>query len=427
MLGRYTRFLVHKSPSMIDASLRSVVRSAYRNVSRFRAALDAAGVSPEAVRTRADLRRLPMSSRNEYSECAASAYTRRNVDLSRCYKSSTTGTTGVVLNVYMSRSEAAYRKLVLFNAMRKNIRLTLPFRIAEIGTGALGMASRRKARRLDPVSVCHIPRILRPSEQLERLIQERPHVITGHPSCLELVAEELHGRPRGFAPGLVVCRGELLSDRTRSKLKEAYGCKVVDYYSCDEVGNIAWECPVNEHRLHINRDGCVLEIVNEDGAPLPAENEGLIVVTNLFNHTMPFVRYRLGDRGSLLSEEDGRCSCGYLGPSLALLAGREDDYFSLPDGRRISPRVIDTLMGSAVMTSDGLRYHAKQYQCIQETRDTIRVLVLPADHAPDDLAARISRAIEGVGPGITCRIEYVDRFSPSSGTKHRSIMSRVKA
>ena len=327
----------------------------------------------------------------------------------------------------MSRSEAAYRKLVLFNAIRRNVRFALPFRIVELGTGAIGITTRRQARQLDPVQVCHISRTLSIDEQMQRLIRARPHVITGHPSCLELAARELHWRPPGFAPRLVVSRGELLRDSTRSVLREAYGCKIVDYYSCDEIGNIAWECPANRHRLHISTDGCVLEIVDESGALLPAGAEGLILLTSLFNCTMPFVRYRLGDRGSLLGEGETRCSCGYSGPSLASLAGRDEDYYWLPDGRRLSPRVIDTLIGSALTASGGEPYYAKRFQSIQETRDTIRVLVLPADHAPGDLAARISRTIEAIGPGITCRVEYVDPFPSSPAGKHRAIKSKVGA
>lgn len=427
--AKYSRFLVHKSSATIDAALRSVIRSAYSNVSRFRAALDAAGIVPEAIQSQADLRRLPMSSRDEFSGCSISTYTHRDVDLSQCRKSITSGSTGVPLDVYMSQSEAAYRKLILLNAIHKNIRRALPFRIVEVGTGgAVGITTRRKARRFYPVNVCHISRTLPVGEQLERLVQARPHVITGHPSCLELVAEDLHTRPRGFAPRLVVCRGELLSDSTRSKLRESFGCKVVDYYNCDEVGNIAWECPENELKLHINTDACVVEIVDESGALLPAGTEGRILVTNLFNHTMPFVRYNLGDRGSLLGEEEACSSCGYLGPSLALVAGRSEDYYWLPDGRRLSPRVIDTLMmASTLTTSSGKPYYAKRYQCIQETRGMIRVLVLPRNHAPSDLAARIARSIEGIGPGITCRVEYVDAFPSSPSGKHRSIISKVWA
>ena len=424
---KYARFLVHKSPAAIDAALRSVIHSAYRDVSLFRQKLDAVGISPNVVQSRSDLQDLPIASSDKFRDCPTSEYTNRNTDLSRCHKSSTSDTTGVPLYVYMSRSEAAYRKLVLFNAIRRNIHLRLPFRIVEVGTGSIGITARRQTRRLDPVRVCHISRTLPIDEQLERLIRARPHVITGHPSCLELVAEELHTRPPGFAPRLVVCRGELLNDSTRSMLRETFGCKTVDYYSCDEIGSIAWECPVNEHKLHISTDGCVVEIVDECGAPLPAETEGFILVTNLFNRTMPFVRYRLGDRGSLLGEDDVCCSCGYAGASLALLGGREEDYYWLQDGRRISPRVIDTQVASALAAPGQYSYYAKRYQCIQETRDTIRVLVLPVEHAPADLAARISRTIEGIGPNVTCYVEFVEAFPSLPSCKHRSIMSKVKA
>jgi len=426
-LDRFARFWIHKSPAIIDAALRDIIHSAYDDVSLFREKLDAIGITPNAVRARRDLQKLPITSSDKFRDCPTSEYTNRNVDLSRCHKSSTSGTMGVPLYVYMSRSEGAYRKLVLFNAIRRNIHLSLPFRIVEVGTGAIGITARRQARQLDPVHVCHISRTLPIDEQLEQLIRARPHVITGHPSCLELVAEEIHGRSPGFAPRLVVCRGELLSDNRRSTLQESFGCKIVDYYSCDEVGNIAWECPVNEHRLHVSTDGCVVEVVDENGESLPAGAEGLILVTNLFNRTMPFIRYCLGDRGSLLGgEDDIRCSCGYVGPSLALLAGRKEDYWWLPDGRRISPRVIDSQVASALASPSGDYYYAKCYQCIQETRDTVRVLVLLEDRAPTDLSARITQAIKGISSDIECRVELVEAFPSLDSRKHRSVISRVQ-
>lgn len=421
----YARFLVHKSSAAIDAALRSIIHSAFANVSGCHSRLASAGIAPQMIRSRKDLERVPVMSRDEFVDRAASEYTHRSANLSRCYKSSTSGTTGVQLEIYMSRSEATYRKVVLFSAMRRNVRLSLPFRIAEVGTGAIGIKRRRQTRALDPVQVCHISPALPLDQQLRRLIQARPHLITGHPTCLESLADELQRRPPGLAPRLVVCRGEILKDAVRAKLQETFECKTVDYYSCDEIGNIAWECPTHEHRLHVSTDGCVVEVVDEGGGSLPAGREGLILVTNLFNRTMPFIRYRLGDCGSLMKTGSERCSCGYAGQSLALIAGREDDYYWLPDGRKLSPRVIDTHISSAIAASDHDSYYAKRYLCIQETCDSIRVLVQPADHAPDDLALRISGAIEGIGPGITCRVEYVESFPESSSGKHGSIVSKV--
>ena len=86
---KYARFLVHKSPAAIDAALRSVIHSAYRDVSLFRQKLDAVGISPNVVQSRSDLQDLPIASSDKFRDCPTSEYTNRNTDLSRCHKSST--------------------------------------------------------------------------------------------------------------------------------------------------------------------------------------------------------------------------------------------------------------------------------------------------------------------------------------------------
>ncbi|MCK5245883.1 hypothetical protein KAR02_03250, partial [Candidatus Bipolaricaulota bacterium] len=263
------------------------------------------------------------------------------------------------------------------------------------------------------------------SEQLDRLMKTRPHVITGHPSCIEVVAELVSQRPAGFAPHLVVCRGEILHKRTRVLLQEAFGCRVVNYYSCDEIGNIAWECPVQQDKLHLNTDGCVLEIVDEAGNPLPEGCEGLVLVTNLFNRTMPFIRYQLGDRAAFLPA-GRRCACGYSGQSLTLIAGRDDDYFWLPDGSKISPQVISTVVAAATEGDETGRFLIGSYQVVQESQEMVTVKALPLEGAPTDIGTRIVKAIEGLGEGITCRVELVKTVPMEPTGKHRKIISNVK-
>ena len=83
--------------------------------------------------------------------------------------------------------------------------------------------------------------------------------------------------------------------------------------------------------MHINQDTCVVEIVDREGNRLPDGRTGSIALTNLYNYTMPFLRYTLGDRGQILPVES-RCACGTRGPVMTLLEGREDDILQLPDG-----------------------------------------------------------------------------------------------
>ena len=50
---------------------------------------------------------------------------------------------------------------------------------------------------------------------------------------------------------------------------------------------------------------------------------GSIVLTNLENYVMPFIRYDLGDR--ILMPENDHCSCGRTLPVLGQVFGRNDD------------------------------------------------------------------------------------------------------
>jgi len=126
----------------------------------------------------------------------------------------------------------------------------------------------------------------------------------------------------------------------------------------------------------------------------------------------------------MLGKGDARCTCGHRGATLSLLGGREDDYCLLPNGRKLSPRVLDTVLGLAISAPKGEGYYAKQYQCLQETERLFRVLIRPTDNAPADLPARITRAIEDLDPEITCRVEYVEAIPQSHSGKHHSIVPR---
>ena len=83
--------------------------------------------------------------------------------------------------------------------------------------------------------------------------------------------------------------------------------------------------------MHVNADVIRLEVLDDDGRPLPVGVEGNLVATSLVNHAMPLLRYRVGDRGSLLPH------ClrlrPFAFPLLGVVTGRAADVLVLADGR----------------------------------------------------------------------------------------------
>ncbi len=83
---------------------------------------------------------------------------------------------------------------------------------------------------------------------------------------------------------------------TRRRIETAWGAKVVDHWGMTEVGPLAIESPEQPGGMHILETECIAEIIDpQTGAPVPAGEEGELVITNLGRAGSPLIRYRTGD------------------------------------------------------------------------------------------------------------------------------------
>jgi phenylacetate-CoA ligase len=121
---------------------------------------------------------------------------------------------------------------------------------------------------------------------------------------------------------------------------------------------------------HLHEDASVLEVVDEAGVPVPAGTPGELVVTPLTTSGMALFRYRLGDRGRLLT---GTCDCGSAARSVVLL------------GRMPNSMTVDTITFSsdhlmAALGTLGLSTPTDcQFQVLWEGhRYRVRLLLSPA-------------------------------------------------
>ena len=149
----------------------------------------------------------------------------------------------------------------------------------------------------------------------------------------------------------------VLHDFERKCIEEAFGCKVINRYGCEEVSLIACECEAHEG-LHLNLNTLIVEFI-KDGRPVKPGEPGSIVVTDLTNYGMPFIRYKVGDVGI---PADKRCSCGRSLPLMQSLEGRVADYVVTPEGNLIS--------GISLTENFAMKLpEIKQLQIIQERTD----------------------------------------------------------
>lgn len=123
--------------------------------------------------------------------------------------------------------------------------------------------------------------------------------------------------------------GEQIAVKQKKYIEKAFRCKTVNLYSCCEANAVAYECP--EGHLHILDKNVLVEVTKGD-FELPEDKEGDILLTSLSNTIMPFVRYKIGDKGKICSKE---CTCGHPGKILQLTKARKNDLVQVEDGLNV--------------------------------------------------------------------------------------------
>ncbi len=79
--------------------------------------------------------------------------------------------------------------------------------------------------------------------------------------------------------------------------------------------------------MHLFDDMCIVENVDEDGAPVPPGEVGArLLVTNLFNRVVPLIRFEVSD---LVAIEPEPCPCGRSLMRVRSLEGRAEEVLHM--------------------------------------------------------------------------------------------------
>lgn len=153
-----------------------------------------------------------------------------------------------------------------------------------------------------------------------QLNELKPAMLWAYPSTLEkLLVEKKEGRLR-ISPVLIIAGGELLDEKLRKRLLDAFDNTVQCAYSSSVFGMAATECGFG--RLHSNDDWVMFEPADADGNVIGHDEQPeKILVTNMYKTDYPVVRMTVPDRIKLHYE---MCPCGNPSPWISILASSED-------------------------------------------------------------------------------------------------------
>lgn len=417
-LKRNTRRKRSELVVLQEKKLRAIVRHAYDNVTFYHRLFESRGIQPRDIESFDDLKKLPVVTKRDVQENVDDMISSR-VDLSKCVRMKTSGSTGVPLTVVKERGYLNFQHAV---SLRQSLECgeRLRDKVAQIRwTGSASAQERAhnpKRPFYEKLGFLRNEWILADRVPLEGIVSfmsnYKPDVVVSYPALLQLIAERMRNT---IHPRLVFSTAEILGKQTRALIKESFGSNIIDSYGCVEAGDIAWECPDTHDGYHINVDSVIVEFVKDEKTVAPGE-EGEIVITNLSNYAMPFIRYKLGDSGSLGCEE---CSCGRTLPLMHVLSGRSNDFIVLPDGRRFPPWFFWNMIDYTGVT---------EFKIAQERIDLVRIwLKVPKGYEKNQVERTMAGLRSVFGEGVSTKIEIVDEIPRDNTGKLRNVTSSVSS
>jgi len=173
----------------------------------------------------------------------------------------------------------------------------------------------------------------------------RPTAIVGVPTYLDKVYD-IAGE-EGFRKSLstvkkLICIGEPVKERDLSlnsigqRLKEKYNADIISTYGITELAISFCECSFSKGG-HIHPELIHVEIVDDEGNPVPDGVEGEVVATTFNVEGMPLIRFKTGDISFIV--DDGICGCGLKSKRLGPVTGRKKQKLKIK-GTSVYPQTI---------------------------------------------------------------------------------------
>lgn len=274
------------------------------------------------------------------------------------------------------------------------------------GRQSLRNRARSWLERKEGLSCLHMDRELAVRCHRQMIAQGTAY-LHGYPSTISLLSEFL--QEAGLAvPTLkaVITTAEMLQPRFRSTIEQGLKVPVFDHYGCNDGGLLSYQCRLHSG-YHYNDFESVLEVIEPDQL-----GSGRLAITNLWNRSMPFVRYENGDL--LTMETAGQlCECGCGFPRIRHVIGRSADILRFSNGRALSGP------GTTLIFKD---LPVQAWQVAQVGSLKIAVRLITPKHLPAESEAYIREVLrQHLTSEVVVDINYVERLTTTVHGKLRPV------
>jgi phenylacetate-CoA ligase len=253
---------------------------------------------------------------------------------------------------------------------------------------------------------------------LGKIKKFKPKFIRGYPSSLINLSRYLvENNDRGIVLDAVMTTAEKLYSQDRKIIGQAFDCDVFDQCGCNDGGESLHECQ-NHMGYHVGMERAIHEFVDESGEMVSDGEKGHIISTDLWNFSMPFIRY---DAGDIAVPIDEACTCGRGLSIVKTIIGRTVDQIVLPGGMLFPAHPLMDVFGRE--NADKIL----EYQIIQEKIDKFIINIVKNESYGEETTKEIANFFEAhIGIPLEIDFNFVEKISRSSADKRIIIKSNVR-
>lgn len=394
-----------------DAKLAELAHTAYHEVPFYRNLFDCYRVKWESIRRPADLRRLPIVTKAMIRPAYPHQITRPTPY--RTHEESSSGSTGAPFYILEDSETSSFRRAAFI--------LSLSWAGWSLGqphlqTGViLNRDSERKLK--DFFMRCHYVSAIELDdtsldETLDLMDRKKVRHLWGYPCGVYYLAVRAQARGWNAPIDSVVTWGDNLYPRYRRAIESVFKAHVFDTYGCSEGMQIAAQCGKGPG-YHVHMLDTIVELVDDNGEPVPPGVPGNVVLTRLHPGAMPLIRYAVGDVA--VSAGDRRCPCGRGFEMLESIEGRDTDYIVTASGKRYVVHFFALVMEHYPQI--------QQYQVVQTGRDSL-VIRVTAHEPTGDLGPALIADFRRQGlTGMNIEVVQVDHIPATPSGKRRFVLN----
>jgi phenylacetate-CoA ligase len=401
--------------------LRELLIHASEKVPHYRGLFRSLSLDPRSLTLPEDLSALPALGK---ADIRRDPHALKSEDFERWTPrmKSTSGSTGEPLVYFVDRRSHGSQWANIYRAW--NVAGYRPGqKYATLAGGSLvpGKTNRIQAVYTRLMGSFYLPTYHVSDELMERYVallrRKTPPYLYAYPSAVHLFARYCERRGvEDLRFDAIFTTSEMLLESERERIESVFRTSVFDTYGCNDGGIIAFECA--EHSgYHYNMESAFIEIVDERGKPLPPGKPGRVMVTNLVNYAMPFIRYDTGDVAVLENEP---CPCGRGLVKLREILGRTRDFVRTADGRYLHGAFFNHL--DALYGADWI----ERWQVYQDRPDRVCLRVIQTrEPSPKEIETVEDALRKGLGEGIRVTIEMREELPVTAAGKHKIIVTEL--